>query len=205
MRKRSIFAALAACIIPLLGHAAPEPGFTSLFDGKTFEGWKVNENESSFTIEDGAIKANGDRSHCFYVGGDNKGVFKNFELRLDVMTRKSANGGVYIHVKYLDQGWPIEKGYEIQVNNTQSDPQKSGGIYNTVRNEKPFKDDEWMEYVITVKRDRVKVKINGKEIADYTEEKGKERLLEEGGLIAFQAHDPGSTVYYKNIRIKELK
>ena len=35
-----------------------EPGFTSLFNGKDFTGWKLS-NEPSWSIEDGAIKANG--------------------------------------------------------------------------------------------------------------------------------------------------
>jgi hypothetical protein len=31
-----------------------------------------------------------------------------------------------------------------------------------------------------------------------------ERRLGEGGTFALQAHDPHSTVYYKNIRVKRL-
>ena len=38
----------------------PEKGFKSLFNGKDFDGWtKAKENESTFSIQDGAIVANG--------------------------------------------------------------------------------------------------------------------------------------------------
>jgi hypothetical protein len=38
-----------------------------------------------------------------------------------------------------------------------------------------------------------------------TIEDGTTKLKPDGGTIAFQAHDAGSTTYYKNIRIKALK
>ena len=44
-----------------------EKGWASLFDGKTFAGWHVNEEHpSTFTIEDGTIKVAGERAHLFY-------------------------------------------------------------------------------------------------------------------------------------------
>ncbi|MEC8162828.1 MAG: family 16 glycoside hydrolase, partial [Planctomycetota bacterium] len=58
---------------------------------------------------------------------------------------------------------------------------------------------------ITVKGNHVVVKIDDKVVVDYTEPddiEGTVRLSE--GTIALQAHDPGSTVYFRNIRIKPL-
>lgn len=198
----TLTAAIAALLSPLTRAAEPETGFTSLFDGKTLDGWKVNEAPEAFAIEDGAIRANGKRCHLFYNGKFNGATFKNFELRLDVMTRKTSNGGVFIHTKFQESGWP--SGYEIQVNNTQSDPQKSGGLYNTVPNLIPFQDDQWMKYVITVKDGTVTVQVNDKELVNHKPAEGATKLLPDGGTIAFQAHDPGSTTFYKNIRIKPL-
>jgi Domain of Unknown Function (DUF1080) len=60
--------------------AAAEDGFTSLFNGSNLDGWRVNENPSSFLVQDGAIVAHGPRSHCFYVGDFAKHAFRNFEL-----------------------------------------------------------------------------------------------------------------------------
>jgi hypothetical protein len=52
--------------------------------------------------------------------------------------------------------------------------------------------------------------VNGKTVVDYTEpenppllEDMRERKLS-SGTIALQAHDPGSIVRYRNIRIKPL-
>lgn len=197
----SMFAVIAALVVPLAAADA-EPGFVSLFDGKTLDGWKANNKAEDFSIEDGAIKANGDCTHLFYEGKVNVAKFKDFELRLDVMTRKNSNGGVFIHTVYQQEGWP--GGYEIQVNNTHGDPQKSGTLYNTVKNPDPFEDDTWMKYVIRVKDGVVKVAVNGKKLVEYKTEPATTKLLPEGGTFALQAHDKGSTTLYKNIRVKVL-
>ena len=198
----SLFAVIAALVAPL-SAAESETGFVSLFDGKTLDGWKVNNTPESFSIEDGAIKANGDCTHLFYDGKVNGAKFKNFELRLDVMTRKNSNGGVFIHTAFQKEGWP--SGYEVQVCNTQGDPQKSGSLYNTEKNGVPFEDDTWMKYVIKVKDGTVWIKVNDKELVNYKTESATTKLKPDGGTIAFQAHDSGSTTLYKNIRIKVLK
>ena len=198
----SVATLFAACVAPLIA-AETETGFVSLFDGKTLDGWKVNEAPDAFSIEDGAIKANGNRCHLFYEGKVNDAKFKNFEVRLDVMTRKNSNGGFFIHTAFLKEGWP--SGYEIQVNNTQGDPQKSGGLYNTVKNLEAFEDDKWMQYVIIVQDGTVKVKVNDKDLVDYKTEAGTTKLLPDGGTFAIQAHDKGSVTLYKNIRVKVLK
>ena len=184
--------------------AEVEEGFVPIFDGKTFDGWKLSDGAEAFKIEDGAIVANGNPAHAFYVGGENEGKFKDFEFRLEVMTKPSANGGVYIHTDFQQSGWP-GKGYEVQVNNTQSDWRKTGGLYGVVDNKEPFKDNEWMKYIIRVEKGVVKVAVNGKVLVDYKAEEGKSRLQEGGGVIALQAHDPGSTVYYRNLRVREIK
>ena len=75
-----------------------------------------------------------------------------------------------------------------------------------VDNKEPFKDNEWMKYVIRVDKGVINVSVNGKELVkDYKAEEGKSKLSKGGGTIALQAHDKGSTTLYKNIRIKELK
>jgi hypothetical protein len=190
-----LFSALAA--------EEKEEGFVPLFDGKSLEGWKVSENKQTFKVEDGAIVAFGPRAHAFYTGPVGGAKFKNFELRLDVMTRPNSNGGVFIHTEYQEQGWP-SKGYEIQVNNTQSDWRKTGGLYGVVDNKVPLKDDQWMKYVIRVENGTITSVVDGKEYVNFKPEAGKSKLLEEGGTISLQGHDPGSTILYKNIRIKVL-
>lgn len=199
---QTAFSAFTALV--LSASAEPEEGFVPLFDGKTFDGWKVAEDKGAFKIEDGAIVAKGDRSHCFYVGKVNGGKFENFELRADVMTKPGSNGGIFIHSEWQDEGWPA-KGYEVQVNNTQSDWRKSGGLYAVVDNKEPFEDNTWMKYVIRVEGEKITVSVNGKELVNHTPEAGKSKLQKGGGAIALQAHDPNSTILYKNLRIRTLK
>src|SRR5260370_34812691 len=80
--------------------ATVEPGFISLFNGKDFTGWKIGGPTESFKIEDGAIVANGAASHCHYDGSFRNHSFPNFELKVEVMTRPGANGGVYVLTEF---------------------------------------------------------------------------------------------------------
>ena len=87
-----------------------------------------------------------------------------------------------------------------------------GALAGADLTESPVEDGEWFEYHIIVKGKRIILKINGETTLDYTEpddvatqrdEKRKGRVLNpKGGLIALQAHDPVSVVYFRNIRIK---
>jgi hypothetical protein len=185
--------------------------FVSLFDGKSLNGWKANEeNPSSFTIEDGAIKVNGERGHLFYAGDVNGGKFKNFVLKAKVMTRKNANAGIYFHTEYQKAGWP-DKGYEVQVNNTHSDWRKTGSLYAVNDVKEAQKDDEWMDYTIRVQGNHVTIRINGKKVVDYTQPEKPEHLASTPGRLigegtfAIQAHDPGSTAFFKDIQVRVLK
>lgn len=190
-------------------HAADsEEGFVSIFDGKTFNGWKpAVEHSSTWKIEDGAFVTRGERCHLYYVGDEKP--FKNFELRVDVMTEPVSNGGIYFHTKYQEQSWP-KYGFECQVNNSHTDWKKTGSLYDVVNVPgSPAKDNEWWTQTILVEGNQVTVKINGQVLLQYTEPPGAQpgrdftRKLDEG-TFALQAHDPKSVVRYKNIRVKRL-
>lgn len=190
-----------------------EKGFTSLFNGKDLTGWKISDaNENTFSVKDGAIVAHGKRSHAFYDGPFNQHDFKNFELKVDVMTQPVSNGGIYFHTAYQDSGWP-DKGFEVQVNNSfTKDPRKTGGLYMVQDNMNGVAEDgKWFTEHIIVKNNHVTVMVDGKKIVDWTQPadwagpKNNPGRKLSGGTIALQGHDPGSTVMYKNIRIKILK
>jgi hypothetical protein len=213
---KRLLACLAICALAFPAFAdekkeAKDNGFKTIFDGKSMDGWKVNENKESFKLKEGAIVANGNRSHCFYTGDDKP--FKNFVLELEVQTKAHSNGGVYFHTKYQDEGWPAQ-GHECQVNNSyDKDPQKTGGVYKVKKVlVAPAKDDTWFKYSITVEGNHVVVKIDDTVVADYTEDPealAKDKDIEPtrrigSGTFALQAHDPGSTVMYRNIKVKRL-
>jgi hypothetical protein len=184
---------------------APEEGWIALFDGKSLEGWKVGANAGSFKVRDGMIVVNGPVAHLFYAGDVKNHDFKNFEFKAEVMTFPKANSGVYIHTKYQESGFP-RIGYEVQVNNSHSDPKRTGGLYGVDDvYEAPAKDEVWFTMHIVVRGKRIVVSVDGKKLVDYVEPgdvKGRRKLS--SGTIAFQAHDPGSKVYYRNIRIRPL-
>ena len=203
----------SCCLLLLLfGTAiAAEPGFTSLFNGKDLTGWKASEHPDTFSVQDGAIVAHGPRSHCFYIGGFRQHTFKNFELKVDVMTLPKSNGGVYIQTEYQETGWP-GRGFEVQVNNTYpGDPRLTGSLYEVADNgAEVAKDNQWFTEDIVVQGDHITVKVNDKLVAEWTQPAGWNGTKDfpgrriGPGTIALQAHDPGSTIYYKNIRIKPL-
>ena len=55
----------------------------------------------------GAIVVNGNVAHLFYNGPVANHSFKNFELKADIMAKKSANSGVYFHTEFQPDGWTI--------------------------------------------------------------------------------------------------
>jgi hypothetical protein len=203
-------------------QAAPavEPGFTSLFNGKDFSGWTIAGPAESFTIQDGAIVAKGAASHAYYTGGFRDHRFRNFELKIDVMTRPGSNGGVYVLTEFQEVGGNVRasgrfpsKGFEIQVNNSHTDRARTGSLYHVqdVLDTSPAKDDEWFTEHIIVKDSTITVSVDGKQTVQWTQpadwnggREGPGRSITGPGTLALQAHDPNSTVYYRNIRIKPL-
>jgi len=190
------------------GQVKNEKGFKTIFDGKSFDGWKMaDEHQDAWSIKDGAIVAHGERSHLYYVGDPKP--FVNFQLKIDAMTEPGSNGGIYIHTQYQALSWP-KFGYEVQVNQTHTDWRKTGSLYGVQDVKENFaKDNEWYSYDITVKGKHITIKVNDKVAVDWEEPADRKpgtdftRILDKG-TIALQAHDPKSVISYKNIRIKRL-
>lgn len=185
-------------------------GWHRLFNGKSLDGWKASEHPATFSVKEGLLVVDGPRAHLFYTGPVANADFKNFELRLEVLTYSGANSGIYFHTAYQETGWPT-KGYEVQVNNTHTDTRKTAGVYAIQDNETVLVPDEtWFEMRIRVEGKRVQSWVNGKKISDYTEEENPVRpanmagRLIDRGTIAIQGHDPKSRILYRNIAIKPL-
>jgi hypothetical protein len=189
------------------GARADESGFESLFDGQTLAGWKASENVDSWKVVDGAIVCHGPRSHLFYVGPDaaKPADFTNFHLKAEVMTKPNSNAGIFFHTAFQEEGWP-QVGYEMQVNNSQKDPVRTGSIYNVVKNfVPPVQDDTWFTQELIVQGKRITVIVDGKTLFEFVEPEGVTgtRKLSHG-TFALQAHDPGSEVHFCNLRVKRL-
>lgn len=211
MRKFIYCCVVSCCLFFCVGaghHSQDE--WISLFDGKSLNNWKVGDNAATFTIENGAIVAHGPVAHLFYDGEVQQHQFKNFEFKADVMTTPGSNSGIYFHTMYQQSSWP-KKGYEVQVNNSQSDWRRTGSLYGIQDVKEVFvNDNEWFTEYIKVEGKRVIVKLNDRIVVDYTEpgnvqrEAGNSGRVISSGTFALQGHDPNSKVFYKNIMVKVL-
>jgi hypothetical protein len=215
----SVFAAALVAVPSGVFSQTKVPDWVPLQDGRSLAGWKTAERPESWVVEDGAFVSRGDRSHLFYVGKVAKHDFRNFELSLDVMTSPGANSGVYVHTKWQGPGWPAA-GYELQVINSNPSAAKAGdyvehkmtGSVYAVRNTwaAPAKDDEWFNYRIRVVGKTLQTFVNDNLVAEYAEGPSDYRAPDKtarrlgSGTFALQAHDPGSVVKYRNIKVKVL-
>jgi hypothetical protein len=233
----ALFLALATG--PLAAQTpTPEEGFVSLFDGKSLDGWKIGDNAEVFQARDGMIvmecpATDHKPAHLFYNGPVNGHKFKNFDLRVDVMTFPCANSGIYFHTKFQEDGWP-RLGLECQVDNSHSDWRRTGslyGIYNLtwgpetpsadnrenviVLASPPVTDNVWYTQEIVCKDGLVNVKLDGKSMLVYQiPEADVVHKLPTGvtwlpaGTFALQGHPPMtghiSKACFKNIRVKVL-
>jgi hypothetical protein len=185
--------------------------WVSLFDGESLRGWKASEHHATFSVADGAIQVHGARSHLFYAGPIHTADFKNFEFSADVLTRPGSNSGIYFHTAFQPTGFPTA-GFEVQVANTfKGDNRKTGSLY-AVRNvhKQLVNDNEWFTLNILVRGRQVQIRLNNMLVVDYVEpdppfraDPNFERVLNHG-TFALQGHDPGSTTFFKNIRVRAL-
>ncbi len=216
----------------------PEEGFVSLFDGKTLDGWKVGENADIFQVRDGMIvmecpATTHSPAHLFYVGSVNHHDFKNFDLKVDVMTFPGANSGIYFHTKYQEAGWP-NFGMECQVDNSHADWRRTGSLYGikniswgpetppknnkedvTILPKPPVTDNVWYTQEVIYRDGLVTVKLDGKTMleyrlpqADVEHQLPTKRTWLPRGTFALQGHPPMpghiSKACFKNIRVKVL-
>jgi hypothetical protein len=187
-------------------------GWVSLFDGESLDGWTASENKETFSVQDGQIVVDGERSHLFYTGEVANHTFDDFELLVDVKTTPGSNSGIYFHTEYQEEGWP-SKGYEAQINNTyEGDPRRTGSLYAVQDvKEPPAEDNEWFTMHIRVKGDSISIGVDGETTVKYVEPDDVERpenmsgRVLSSGTIALQGHDPESVVHFKNIYVKPLE
>lgn len=208
--------ALILCVV-LASAAWPQTGeWIPLFDGKTLNGWKANENPGSFRIESGAIATTGPRTHLFYTGPVSNANFKNFELEVEAKGAPGANSGVFFHTAFQPKGW-LQKGFEVQIDNTHvgegnyRERKKTGSLYG-IRNvyKELVKDNEWFRMNILVRGKNVQIRVNGTLVVDYVEadppvneSEYSGRVLDHG-TFALQCHDVNSRAWFRSIRVRAL-
>jgi len=213
MKKNILF--FAVVLMGLIGLSNTnklkiKKGWISLFDGKSLDGWKASDQPGTFSVEDGAIKVAGPRSHLFYEGPVMDHNFTNFEFKALVMTRPGSNSGVYFHTVYQDKGFP-DKGFEVQVNNSHTDWKRTAGLYDIKDTKEVYvKDNVWFTLYIKVEGKHVITKINKTVVTDWTQPDGfvppeghPGRIIDHG-TFALQGHDPKSVIFFKDIMVRPL-
>ncbi|HXG46125.1 MAG TPA: DUF1080 domain-containing protein [Methylomirabilota bacterium] len=195
----ALFSLLAATAV-----AADETGFRPLFNGKDTTGWQLRRKDghNSWKVEDGILKniVNKGEHGTDLVTTDK---FWNFTVRYEFMVPDGSNSGFYLRGRH-----------EIQIlgDYKTGKPSKvgNGAIYNhtapSVFASKPG--GEWQTVEATIIDNKITVILNGKKIHDNVvcdRATGSEidNKVNEPGPIFLQG-DHG-TVWFRNIRIKELK
>ena len=219
MLRTLVLSLTAISIFSLTVQAEDKPqteeGFVSLFDGKTHAGWQGNKE--GYAIIDGSFV-------CQPKGGGNlytEKEYGDFHLKFEFKLTPGANNGIGLRTPL--QGDPAYVGMEIQVLDDNSDKYKGklaeyqyhGSVYGIV----PAKQGhlkpagEWNTEEIILKGKEIKVILNGETIVDAdlaeaskngTIDKQKHPgLARDKGFICFCGH--GAEVWFRNLRLKELK
>jgi hypothetical protein len=192
MKRRSILM-LAGLLLSACALSAADD-WKKMFDGKTLAGWKANENDASWSVKDGAIVGDGERSHLFYMLEE----CENCEFKAQVKLNHDGNSGMYFRAKF-EQGWPA--GYEAQVNNTSPDWRRTGSLYRfSDVKEQLVPDDTWWTQHIIADGNHIIIKVNDKVVVDYVDQKNTFQK----GYLALQQHNRGSVVQYKDLMMRKL-
>lgn len=204
-------------------------GWELLFDGRTTNGWR-GFRKDDLTIDEGwythqgMLVANG-------TGDDMKGdivteeEFDNFILETEWRISKEGNSGIFYLVKENDYASVYATGPEYQLLDDQGyptqleDEQYTGSNYgmHAPKNAPVKPAGEWNTTRIVVDNGHVEHWLNGEKVVEYElwSEEWKE-LVASGkwadypgygtyktGHIALQDH--GAQVWFRNMKIKELK
>jgi hypothetical protein len=194
MKTLALFAMATAFCAAQDRPTPGKDGWVSMFDGKTLDGWKANENPESWKVVDNAITGDGPASHLFWMTRE----CENCEFFAEVRLNHSGNSGMYFRTAF-GPGFP--KGYEAQVENTSPDPQKTGSLYGICKvTEQLIQDDAWWTQHIIVTGNHVVIKVNGKTVTECDDAQKRYQK----GYLALQQHNPGSVVQYRNLMMRPL-
>jgi Domain of Unknown Function (DUF1080) len=175
--------------------------FTSLFDGKTLDGWKM-AGDGRFTIvkSDAALQSEGGMGLLWYT----RNIYRNFILKLDwKVSDEGDNSGVFVRFPDPNNNPynAIREGYEIQIDDGANNPiHQTGAIYDFAA---PIKiaskpPGQWNTMEIQAQDQSYTVIINGHRVTEFT----GSRMTE--GHVGLQAHDDKSKVSFRNIAIIEI-
>jgi hypothetical protein len=195
---------LVACVVTRANAANEKDGFRPLFNGKDLSGWHLRnpDGHNSWTVEDGVLKNT--------AGGDVHGTdlvtdkeFRDFTVRYEYLVPDKSNSGFYLRGRHEIQIFgDHEKGATANNGN--------GAIYSLKAPDKFVSrpGDEWQTAEATIRGDKISLVLNGVKVHEQVScDKPT------GGELDGEVDQPGpillqgdhGTVWFKNIRIKELE
>lgn len=187
--------------------------WTPLFNGKDFQGWE-HVGDGNFVIEDGLLKTQGGMGLLW----NTTQKFKNAKIKVVYKGAAENNAGVFIRIpKKPTEAWmPVNRGYEVQIDDRQDEFHRTGVLYSLTRAKaSPGKAEGWNEMVITLQGNRTLVEVNGVLVTDYQEgdpvpEKVKDyeparRRRPKAGYIGLQNHGEEDVIYFKEVSYQKLK
>jgi len=213
MRMLGAVAAMIAMVVAVTPAAQNKPAAaqepTSLFDGKTLNGWEGDLKV--FRVADGAIVAGTledkiPRNEFLCTTA----TYGDFELRLKfkLLGGDNANAGVQFRTKRIPNNHEVS-GYQADMG-----VGWWGALYDESRRNKVLigpdqakmkdvvKANDWNDYVIRAEGNHIQLWINGFQTVDYTE---TDPSVETSGVIAVQIHaGPPSQALYKDITLLDL-
>lgn len=219
----AVFSSSVSAADNSLTKAEKQAGWQLLFNGKDLTGWKCNNDKPIQTkVEEGAIVPY--KSGGYLVIHEKQ--FGNFVLKCDVMWKDPrCNSGIFMRIE--DPRNPVHTGFEVQVMaGDETGKHQMGAIYDLASTTKNAgnADGEWNSIEVRCQGPHISVKVNGEKVSeincdDFTEpgicpdgEKHKFKLNKEpravkdfarSGYLGFQDH--GHKVWYKNVKLLELK
>jgi hypothetical protein len=189
---------------------AEDDGWVSLFDGESLEGWTQRNGKATYRVEDGAIvgKTAKNSPNSFLCSDQ---PYCDFELIFEVNDEKGLNSGVQIRSRSSeDYNNKRVHGPQVEI---ETAPGDAGYIYSEgtgrgwLTTERPvqdaYKNGEWNEFRVLATGPRIQTWVNGKKVADLTDEASSQC-----GFIGLQVHGVGDRgpfeVRWRNIKIKDL-
>lgn len=185
-----------------------EDGYTGLFDGTlaSFDNWRMAGPGSFGRLDDCSVRSSGGLGLLWYQQQE----FEAYSLKLDWKLVEDHNGGVFVGFPNPgnDPWVAVNQGYEIQIDASDAADRTTGAIY-TFKGADPEAVaealnpvGEWNGYEIVVEGQSIKVFLNGTLVNDFTSTDPARDLAQ--GFIGVQNHGAGESVYYRNIRLKDL-
>lgn len=199
-------------IVLLLPLSLLSQEWKPLYNGENTEGW-AHVGDGSFVVENGILKSQGGMGLLWYTGKK----FEDVQLRVVYKGADSNNAGVFIRIpEKPEEAWmPVNKGYEVQIDDRGDDYHKTGVLYSlTKAKASPSKAGEWNTMEITLDGDRTLVHVNGELVTDYKEgdpvpDKVEDYEPDRGprpvaGYIGLQNHGEDDVIEFREVSYREI-